>query len=40
MFVEDDCVILFKQKAFDFDKKTCFNDEGFQTIAGLAKGIS
>ena len=39
MFVEDVRVILFKQKTFDFDEKTCFNDEGFQTIVELAKGI-
>ena len=40
MFVEDVRVILFKQNTFDFDEETCFNDEGFQTIVGLAKGIS
>ena len=40
MFVEDVHVTLFKQKTFDFDEKTCFIDEGFQTIVGLEKGIS
>ncbi|CAF2876276.1 unnamed protein product, partial [Rotaria sp. Silwood2] len=37
MFVEDVRAILFKQKTFDFDDETCFNDEGFQSIVGLTK---
>ena len=40
MLMEGVRVILFKQKTFDFDKETCFNDEGFQSIVGLAKDIS
>ena len=40
MFVEDVRVILFKQKTFDFDDETCFNDEDFQSIVGLTKDIS
>ena len=39
MFVEDVHATLFKQKTFDFCEKTCFNDEGFQSIVGLAKSI-
>ena len=39
MFMEDVRAILFKQKTFDFNDETCFNDEGFQSIVGLAKGI-
>ena len=40
MLVEDVRAILFKQKGFDFDDETYFNDEGFQIIVGLTKGIS
>ena len=40
MFVEDVRAILFKHKTFDFDDETCFNDEDFQSIVGLTKGIS
>ena len=40
MFVEAVRAILFKQKTFDFDDETCFNDEVFQSTVGLTKGIS
>jgi len=40
MFVEDIRTILFRQKKFDFDDPSCFNDEGYQSIVGLSKGIS
>ena len=39
MFVEDVRVTLLKQKDFDFDDETYFNDKGFQSIVGLIKGI-
>ncbi len=40
IFVEDVRSILFNQKCFDFDDRTCLKDEGYRNIVGVTKGIS